>query len=493
MLNEANSRSAGFARPASAPLEAMPLAPGGEGFLGHNRDFREDRLGSLRRLAAVQTPALRLKLPVPGVRAMVANHPDIVQEVLVEKAKWFAKSDMLRFSLFPLAGEGMFTSNGELWRRQRKLMAPLFQPRALERYAPDMVACAERTVSTWQDGAALHLHHETTQIAMAVAGKTLFDADTFGEADELGHALTVALDWAGYVIGRPEAILHILCKRILERWKEQTTGRVSELAARLELRMRGPAVLLGARDREMGRAIALLDQQVQRMIDARRQSHGAHGDLLSKLLEAHDEDGAVMSDRQIRDEILTLFVAGHETTATGLAWTLYEACRHPEVYEEMQREADAVGDAPTVADLGKLDMCLRAFKEALRLYPPVYVFGRDSTEPVEVGGYALPRSTNVMIAPWAIHRRASLWPDPERFDPERHTPEAEAQRHRYAYLPFSAGPRICLGIHFAYMEAPLVLATMLRRFRFELLGDDEPEPSATLRPRKGIRVRVHAR
>ncbi len=474
-------------------FDSIPLAPGGTGLLGHNADFRHDRLGALRRLTGATEPILRLKLPVPLVRAAVANDPDLAQEVLVEKAKWFAKSDMLRYSLFPLAGEGIFTSNGDLWRRQRKLMAPLFHPKALEQYAPDMVACALRTVARWRDGEELSLGAEATRITMAIAGKTLFDADTFTEADELGHALTVTLDWAGWTIGRPMAIAHILLRRQFAAIRERSTGALADLARRAELGVRGPVVLVGQRGRDLARAIVVLDEQVQKMIDDRRRSETPHADLLARLLEARDDEGAAMSDRQIRDEILTLFVAGHETTATGLAWTIHEACRHPRVYEEMEREADAVGDDPTVADLGKLDMCRRAFQEALRLYPPVYIFGRDSTTELTLGGYELPRSTNVMISPWVMHRHAHLWPDPERFDPERFTEEAESRRHRYAYLPFSAGPRVCLGIHFAYMEAPLVLAALLRRFRFELLREDEPEPSATLRPRHGVRVRVRAR
>ncbi len=473
-------------------FEAMPQAPGGEGFLGHNADFRQDRLGALRRLTTVSDPVLRLKLPVRSVKAMVANDPDVAQEVLVEKAKVFAKSDMLRFSLFPLAGEGIFTSNGELWRRQRKLMAPLFHFKALEAYAPDMVACALRVAESWRDQTELTLATETTRLTMAVAGKTLFDADTFTEADELGHALTVTLDWAGWIIGRPLAIAHILARRRFGAIAEGG-GPFAGLARRMELGVRGPVVLFGQRGRELASAIVVLDEQVQKLIDDRRRSPENHGDLLSRLLDARDEDGAGMSDRQIRDEILTLFVAGHETTATGLAWTIYEACKNPRIYAEMEREADSVGDAPTVADLGKLDMCLRAFKEALRLYPPVYIFGRDSTTDVSLAGYDLPRNTNVMVSPWVLHRKRDVWPDAERFDPDRFTPEAESRRHRYAYLPFSAGPRFCLGIHFAYMEAPLVLATLLRRFRFELLGEDEAEPSATLRPRHGVRVRVHAR
>ncbi len=475
----------------------MPLAPGGDGLLGHNAAFRNDRLGTLRLIAQRTEPVLRLNMPFPGIHVAAANAPEVVQEALVEHARHFDKSDMLRFSLWKLAGEGLFTSNGELWRRQRKVMAPLFTPKALEHYAADMVACAERTVEGWRDDQELLLSRETTRLTMGIAGKTLFDADTFSEADEIGHALTVALEWTGWVLGRPFSVAHVVAKRAMTALAARAAGRVPESVhdalARAAYRLGGPIALVGARDRELVRATAFLDEHVQKMIDDRRRGQGTQTDLLSRLLEARDDDGAAMSDRQVRDEVLTLFVAGHETTATGLAWTVYLASRHPQVLAAMVREADAVGDAPGVGDLPRLDLCLRAFKEALRLYPPVYVFGRDSTAPLTLAGYELPVPTNLLTSPWVLHHNARLWPDPERFDPERFRPEHEAARHRYAYLPFGAGPRTCLGNHFAYMEAQLALAVLLRRYSFELLGDDEPEPGATLRPRHGVRVRVRRR
>jgi cytochrome P450 len=476
-------------------FDEMPLAPGGEGLLGHNASFRKDRMGLLRAMSAAPHALMRLRLPFPGVRAAAVNDPELVQEALVEKARSFDKSDMLRFSLWNLAGEGLFTSNGDLWRRQRRLLAPLFTPRALEAYAGDMVACAERTVNAWSDGQELALAHETTRLTMGVAGKTLFDADTFSEADEIGHALTIALAWTGWIMARPMAVGHVMARRALVGLAAKTDGAAHTLLERAARRVQGPLALVGPRGRELARAITFLDRHVQGMIDERRRDAGRDGrsDLLTRLLDARDDDGAAMSDRQVRDEVLTLFVAGHETTATALAWTIYYACREPTIYAAMEREADAVGDSPGAADLPRLDLCLRAFKEAMRLAPPVYIFGRDSREPVSVGGYELPRPTNLMVSPWALHHSARLWPDPERFDPERFVAARESARHRYAYLPFGAGPRICLGNHFAYMEAQLALAVLLRRYRFELLGDDEPEPGATLRPRHGVRVRVWRR
>lgn len=476
-------------------FDAIPVAPGGVGLLGHNTAFRRDRMGLLRSISGASEPLMRLRLPFPGIRAIAANDPEIVQEVLVEKAKSFVKSDMLRFSLWNLAGEGLFTSNGELWRRQRKLLAPLFTPRALEAYADDMAQCARRTVDAWTDGQALSLANETTRLTMGVAGKTLFDADTFSQADEIGDALTVALEWTGWIMARPFAVGHVISRRALLRLATKTRGRTHALLEDAARRMQGPVALVGERGRELSRAITFLDNHVQNMIDERRRASDASGrsDLLTRLLEAIDDDGASMSDRQVRDEVLTLFVAGHETTATGLAWTLYYACREPALYAAMEREADAVGDSPRAADLPRLDLCLRAFKEALRIAPPVYIFGRDSREPVTIGGYSLPAASNVLISPWALHHSSRYWPDPERFDPDRFLPAREAVRHRYSYLPFGTGPRVCLGSHFAYMEAQLSLAVLLRRYRFELLGDDEPEPGATLRPKHGVRVRVRRR
>lgn len=475
-------------------FSSMPVAPGGEGISGHTGAFQRDRLGTLRLLTASAARIERLRAAVPVVRVCVANDPEVVAEVLVDKAKSFAKSDMLRFSLWNLAGEGLFTSNGDLWKRQRKLMAPLFTPKALSAYADAMVECAERTCATWRDGDTITLAHETTRLTMGVAGRTLFDVDTFDESDALSEALTVALDWTGTVIGRPSAILHVLAKRAMEEAGERVPPALRPLTSAAAKAFQGPVALVSKDDRAFGRAIRTLDDYVQRMIDDRRSARERPKDLLTRLLETRDEEtGESMSDRQIRDEVLTLFVAGHETTATGLAWTLYLAAKEPEILAAMQREADAVGDRPTMDDLPRLDMCLRAFKEALRLYPPVYMFGRDSIEEVTVGGYELPKRTNVLVSPWAIHHSPHVWPDPERFDPDRFLPANEAARSRHAYLPFGAGPRVCLGNHFAYMEAQLALAVLLRRFDFERLADDEPEPSATLRPKHGVRMRVRAR
>jgi len=475
-------------------FQDIPLAPGGEGFLGHNADFRNDRMGALERLTHVDAPMVRLRLPVPGVRAAIVKDPDAVQEILVEKARSFVKSDMLRFSLYPIAGEGLFTSNGELWRRQRKLMAPMFQPKAMSAYADDMVECSRSVVDRWKDGAPMRLLDETTRLTMSIAGKTLFDAGSLEEAHVLGEALTVALDWSGWIIGRPFAIAHIAARRELGGLSDKLgPGRARDLLEGARDRLARPLFFPGARGKELARAIAVLDDHVETMIRRRRDAMAAGervpDDLLTRLLAAKDdEDGSGMTTTQLRDEVLTLFVAGHETTATGLAWAIYAASRSPDIYARMEAEVDALPDDPTIDDAPKLGHCLRVFREALRLYPPVYIFGRDTENDVEVAGFDLPKRTNVMMSPWVLHRVERVWPNALAFDPDRFLPEREASRHRYAYLPFGAGPRVCIGHHFAYLEAVIALAVMLRRFRFERAQDDVPHPSATLRPEHGVRV-----
>jgi cytochrome P450 len=465
-----------------------PVLPGAKPFFGHLWEVREDRLAFTKRIAREVDRASRFVSPV--ATALIVNHPELLQEVLVEKARIFDKSAMIRFSLYPLAGEGLFTSRYDLWKNQRKLMAPLFHASQLASYARDMVACTKRVLSTWSARGSLELARETTRITMSIAGKALFDADTLDEADELGWALTTALDWTNKNAPSPFAIAHILGNRLLNRAAERWSWEsLRPIAKRLE----GPLFLPGADGRRLKEAIAILDGKVQRMIDARRRDPSRQ-DLLAKLLSAHDEsNGRRMTDKQVRDEILTLFVAGHETTATALAWAVHCLCKNPALYAAAEREADACAGDPTVDDLPRLSLTLRIFKETLRLYPPVYAFGRQAMSATSIDGYEIPRFTVAMISPWALHRRPDIWPQPEVFDPDRFLPEREAQRHKLSWLPFGAGPRICIGNHFALMEGQLVLATMLRHARFEPIGEEEPDCSATLRPKFGMKMRVRAR
>ncbi|MFO0614688.1 MAG: cytochrome P450 [Polyangiaceae bacterium] len=478
-------------------LDRIPDLPGARRWFGHLPEVRSDRMGFVRRIAADGRPFLRLRAPF-GQLALI-NDPALVQEVFVEKVRSFAKAAMTRFSIYPLAGEGLFSSDGELWRKQRKLMAPLFHPTQVDSYAGDMVECARRALARFHDG-EMAIARETTRITMSVAGKTLFDADTFDEADALGAALTVALDWGSENAGSPLAIGHIVARRTLLDLRAALARRFGEAArvpsaiGALADRLHGPLFLPGGSGAALRDALRVLDDRVARMIADRRRAPGTRRDLLSKLLEARDEDdGSAMSDRQVRDEVLTLFVAGHETTATSLAWALYELAGNPDLYAKAEAEADALRGDPTLEDLPRLPLLLRVFKEALRKYPPVYLVGRDAITDVEIGGVGIPKDTNLTLSTYSLHHRRDLWPEPDRFDPDRFLPEREAARSRFAYLPFGAGPRICIGYPFAFMEGQLVLAAMLRRARYSRVAEVAPEPSATLRPKGDMPMRVRLR
>jgi cytochrome P450 len=471
-------------------LEHIPALPGARPFFGHSTEFTSNRLEFLTQIANEVKSVASLRFPTRDV--LVVNSPETVHEVLVSKARSFEKSPLIRFALDPLAGRGLFTSEGALWRRQRRLMAPVFHQARIDALAPAMVACAERACQGLRDGEVRNIAKDTTGIAMSVAGRTLFDIDTLGEADEIGSALTTALQWTDGASSSLATGLQIELQLALGG-AARVPAALRPLLERVSARLASPILWPTRRNRELRRAIALLDASVQRMLEKRRAAAHPGDDLLTHLLRARDQDdGSLMDDKQLRDEILTLFVAGHETTANGLAWAIYLLAKHPEQYARARSAVDALGGRrPTLADLPRLEYLTRVFKEALRIYPPVYVFSRMSIADVEVGGHAIPRNTVVLISPFTLQRRSDLWPDPLRFDPDRFS--ASATPPEDAWIPFSDGPRICIGMHFAMIEAPLVLATMLQHADFELEGDREVQPdesSPTLRPRGGVPVRI---
>jgi cytochrome P450 len=473
-------------------FDDLPVLGGGHPLVGHLLSAREDPLILLRRVSEERGDLLRVPMPGRAVGAVLS--PAALHDVLVARARSFEKSPVLRTALEPLAGQGLFTSEGELWRKQRKLMAPLFQQRELERYAACMRGAAAQGARALPEGAVVDVARETTRITMSIAGRALFDTDTFGEADELGAAITTALAWIHEESVSLPLIFQTQLRTKALGVKDGLPGPLRRAGEGLVAALEKPFFLPGERSRRMREALAFLDRRVERMIADRRASGLDRSDLLTALLRARDEDdGTLMSDKQVRDEILTLFIAGHETTASGLAWSLYLLARHPDALARVRAEVDALeGREIGFTDLPGLGQALQVFKEALRLYPPIAVFGRQAIADVEVAGCSVPRGTVLLVSPYTVHRRPEVWPDPERFDPDRFTPEAEAARPRCAYLPFSAGPRTCIGNHFALMEGPIVLATLLQHASFELAADRpiEPEVSATLRPKGGMPMRV---
>jgi cytochrome P450 len=474
-------------------VDELPRIPNAS-WLGSFGKTTKERLDMQRSIAAATTPLVRgriLHMPL-----VLPATPDACHEVLVTKAKSFEKSPGLRVLLHDLGGDGLFSSEGDLWRRQRKLMAPIFTPLALAQFAAAMRRTAERAADGMHDGQHLDLAHETTRIAMTVVGGALFGIDTFDEADALGEALTTALKWVNGALASPGLAPHIMVLDTTQRLAAKTSGRLRGMFEKIHEAFEAPVLVPGSRSPSLREAVAVMEHRIQEMIDERRRDPVGRSDLLSRLLAARDaDDGVTMTDKQVRDEVITLFVAGHETTATSLAWAMYLLSRHPDVLAKVVAEADAWGaTSPDRFEPERLDLTTRVFREALRLYPPLMMFPRRTLEEVEIAGTVIPPRTIVFVSAYAVHRRADVWPDPDRFDPDRFLPEEEAKRPKGAYLPFSAGPRFCIGMHFAMMEGPIVLATLLRRHRFEI--DPTPiveDDFATLRPKGGVPAIVRSR
>ncbi|HEY6408996.1 MAG TPA: cytochrome P450 [Ktedonobacteraceae bacterium] len=440
--------------PPSMPVfSGLPL-------LGNLLGFRSKRLELIMQVSQQCGDIGAFQL---GLRTIVMfNTPELIHSALVEHAYDFEKTPNLRIYGRPLLGNGLLTSENEFHKRQRKLVAPAFQHSRIASYANIMVSYSEQIQKEWAEGATIDVAREMMRLTLWIVGKTLFDADVLDEAEELGEALTVAMHRFS---SEMTTIVHIPYD-----WPTPSNQRVRK-------------------------AVARLDATIYKMIDERRRSSEDRGDLLSMLLSARDEDdGSFMTDKQVRDEAMTLFLAGHETTANALAWTWYLLSQHPAAYTQMREEVDRVlgGRLPTFADLHNLPYTLQVLKESIRLYPPAYGFARLAIRPVTIGNYPLPAGTIILVSPYTIHRRPDYFPNPERFDPERFTPEAEQQLPRYAYIPFGGGPRVCIGNHFALMEGHLVLATLAQRVSFSLVTGQriDTEPLVTLRPKNGIKMKV---
>ncbi|GAC1392422.1 MAG: cytochrome P450 [Ktedonobacteraceae bacterium] len=403
----------------------------------------------------------------PFLRVIIFNTSEYAHSIFVEHAYDFDKGAAIHNTFRPVIGNGIFVSEGDFHRRQRKLMAPSFQPRHITSYANTMVYYSELIQKRWSEGETIDVSQEMTHLTMSIIGKVLFDADVFTEANELGAAMTTILAHVSHTLS------HLFPTPL--GWPTK-------------------------RNRNTRQAIAVLRGRIQNLIEERRADTKERNDFLSVLLQSKDEDGNHMSDQQVIDESLTLFGAGHETTATALAWVWYFLASHPNVYKRVQEEVDIVlqGRTPTYADLARLPYCLQVFKETMRLYPPAYATSRASLHDINIDGYTVRKGKDIVfVSPYTLHRRPDYFPDPERFDPERFTAENEKKLPRYAYMPFGAGPRICIGNHFAMMEGHLLLATLAQRVTFDLVPDQkiEPDPSKTIttRPKNGVNMVVHRR
>jgi cytochrome P450 len=441
--------------PTATSVPAVPGLP----VLGNLLAFRRDQL-ALHDAAVRTAPLARLQLL--HLPIYIASSADLAHQILVEEAASFKKSMGLKF-LMPLLGDGLLTAESEPHKRHRKLLAPAFAPRRLAAYGEVMVAETRAQLARWTPGRKLDLSHEMMELTLAIAGRTLFGADVRGDARTVAAGLELA-----------------------QRSVRANLTSVVQLGYHWPLR----------RHVQMRRAVAQLDEVVYRLIAEGRRAGTDRGDVLSMLLLARDEAEG-LTDREVRDEVMTLLLAGHETTANALTWTWYELGRNPGVLalldEELRRVVGPPGrDRPvTVEDLPSLPYNLAVLEEAMRLHPPAYVTGREALRDIEIGGHALPKRSTVLVYIRGIHRRADYFPDPLAFRPERMLPEARKARPRHHYIPFGAGPRVCIGAHFALLEAQLCLATMVQHARLQVLATNvAPEPLVTLRPRGGLPARV---
>jgi cytochrome P450 len=397
----------------------------------------------------------------------LVSDPALIRDIFVTHGKQFHKGRGLERARM-LLGEGLLTSEDDFHLRQRRLAQPAFHRTRVAAYGQVMAHFAERRAARWRDGETLDVSREMAAYTLAVVGKTLFDADIEGEAHEIGDALSAAIAAFSF------SVLPF-----------------GELLFRLPL----PAVRRFRRGRER------MDATIYRMIEERRASGEDRGDLLSMLLLAHDTegDGTGMSNLQLRDEAMTLLLAGHETTANQLTWTFYLLSQNPDVEARLHAEIDALGDAPLGAeDVGRLPYARAVIAESMRLYPPAWIVGRRTLNEYQLGDYVIPPRTYVLMSQWIVHRDPRWWDDADVFRPERWLPGGsalDAARPKFSYFPFGAGTRVCIGEQFAWMEGVLALATIARRWKLRLVAGHPivPQPIITLRSKHGMRMVTHAR
>ena len=397
--------------------------------------------------------------------AFFLNHPDLIKDVLVTNHQNYMKGLVLQRAK-RLLGEGLLTSEGEFHRRQRRLAQPAFHRQRIASYAEVMIDYATRTSERWRDGQTYDISEEMMRLTLGIVGKTLFDADVESESGEVGQAMTVVMELF-----------------------DTLTMPFFELLSKLPL----PQL------RRFDAAKTRLDRIIFSLVEERRRSGADRGDLLSMLLTAQDEegDGGQMTNQQLRDELMTIFLAGHETTANALTWTWYLLSNNPEVEQRLHHEVDAVigSRKPTFSDVAALRYTEMVLSESMRLYPPAWAIGRLAKVDCELGGYIIPEKSLVLFSQYVMHRDERYYVQPLLFDPLRWTPEARESRPTFAYFPFGGGPRRCIGDGFAWMEGVLLLATLAQQWQLRLVPRHPValKPVITLRPKHGMRMVVSKR
>jgi cytochrome P450 len=422
--------------------------------------FQADQTGFIQKMIAEQGNVVVLKMM--WMRFIILAEPDVVGEFLIKHADQVERDPFVSPIFKRIFGEGVFVAEGARWKRKRKLVSPAFRVKRVRDYAGTMAAYTRDMLDGWSGGDVVAIDAQLTQLTLRIIAKTMYDVDLEGEVETIGRTMKSLL---------------------------------SIVEAQLRSPMSAPAWVPTPTNLRQRRLYGELRELLLGIIARRRASGEDAGDLLSMLLQVEDEDGAPMGDDELLDECMTLFVAGHETTAAALTWTWYLLGRHAEARERVYEEVDRVlgGEPVTAQDVEQMPYLEAVIKESMRLYPPAYGFARTVTEPFELAGYAFEEKTIVMVSTYAMHRRADLYPEPEAFRPERFLEGEPPGRH--AYLPFGAGRRICLGSAFAMLEAAVILATMIQRVRLEPV-DEAPaveDTLVTLRPRDPVRMTVTTR
>lgn len=446
----------------TAPPRAEPPGPPRRVLLGNLPEFAADLLGFFTACAREHGGVASMR--VAGRTAYLLTDPEAVEQVLVGQQRNFVKHSFFWRHVRAVFGDGLLTSEGDAWLSQRRMIQPAFHRDRIAGYGRAMVAYTERAADGWRDGEARDAHADMMALTLEIVAKVLFDSDVREDVAEVERALDDAL--------------HVVASRF--RWPFQIPDWIP-MPGNLRYR----------------RSVRRMDALVYRFIREHEARPEPGDDLLSTLMAARSEDGEGMPVRQIRDEVVTLLLAGHETTALALSWTWCLLSRHPEVEARLHEELDRMlgGRAPTPEDVPGLRYTGHVVSEALRLFPPAYAFGREAVEDCEIAGWPTPAGTTLFLSPWVTHRDPRWFDDPEAFRPERWEDGLAARLPRFVYMPFGGGPRLCIGARFAEMEAVLILASIARRFRLRLEPDRMPEPfpTITLRPQGGVRVRVERR
>lgn len=438
--------------------------PKGLPISGNLLSFRRDPLQFLRTSAKAYGEIAHLRFG-PKRHVYLLTNPDHIKEVLVSKQAHFRKGKGLQVAR-AVVGDGILTSEGEKHMRQRRLMQPAFHRERIAAYGGAMVRQGVELMREWKDGEVRDIHHDMMKVTLAIITETMFGRSVKEGADEIGHAIDIGLR---YVANKASSFIDV------------------------------PLSVPTRSNREFLESNETLDKTIYALIEERRSSGQTGNDLLGMLLAARDEDdGKGMTDEQVRDEVMTIFVAGHETTANTMSWIFYLLATHPEAEQKLHDELFSVlGDnLPTVEDIPQLTYTNLIVQETLRLYPAAWTINREVVEPVEIGGHTYQPGDTLMMSQYVMHRDARFYDEPDSFRPERFAGDLLKRIPAYAYFPFGGGPRICIGNNFALMEAALLLATIAQRYRMRLTSPDqvvEPEPLVTLRPKNGLPMRLEKR